>query len=65
MRLTTLFFVFFALAGIGAAQDTNFSAGPQYLVTGSSPMFLRSIATPSMSLEPSLPGLPSLPQMDR
>jgi hypothetical protein len=63
MRLTTLFCLFIALAGIGAAQDTNFSSGPQYLVTGSSPMFLRSIATPSMSLEPSLPDLPSLPQI--
>jgi hypothetical protein len=33
-------------------QDTNFSAGPQYLVTSGSPLFLRSIATPSLSLAP-------------
>jgi hypothetical protein len=41
---------------LGAAfgQDTNFAAGPQYLVNGS-PLFARSIATPSMPLsEPAL-----------
>jgi hypothetical protein len=32
------------------AQDTNFSTGPQYLVTAGNPMFLRSIATPSLNL---------------
>ena len=32
------------------AQDTNFSTGPQYLVTTENPMFLRSIATPSLNL---------------
>jgi hypothetical protein len=40
----------FALVGFSFAQDTNFSAGPQYLVTTASPMLLRSIATPSLSL---------------
>ncbi len=35
--------------GTAFGQDTNFSNGPQYLMTGS-PMFARSIATPSMSL---------------
>lgn len=39
-----------ALVGFSFAQDTNFSAGPQYLVTTGSPMLLRSIATPSLSL---------------
>jgi hypothetical protein len=39
-----------ALVGFSFAQDTNFSAGPQYLVTTGSPMMLRSIATPSLSL---------------
>jgi hypothetical protein len=63
MRLATLFCLFLALAGISAAQDTNFSAGPQYLITSSSPMFLHPIATPSLSLEPSLPAIPSLPQI--
>ncbi|HKV79158.1 MAG TPA: hypothetical protein VJP02_13510 [Candidatus Sulfotelmatobacter sp.] len=38
------------LAGISFAQDTEFSARPQYLVTTGSPMLLRSIATPSLSL---------------
>jgi hypothetical protein len=31
-------------------QDTNFANGPQYLMTGS-PMFARSISTPTLSLE--------------
>jgi hypothetical protein len=31
-------------------QDTNFSSGPQYLMTGS-PLFARSISTPSTTLE--------------
>ncbi len=30
-------------------QDTNFASGPQYLITAGSPMFARSIATPSLS----------------
>jgi hypothetical protein len=63
MRLAILFCSLFALAGIGAAQDTNFSAGPQYLITSGSPTFLHSIATPSLSLEPSLPEVQSLPQI--
>jgi hypothetical protein len=66
MRLATPFCLLIALAGISAAQDTkdtNFSTGPQYLVTSGSTMFLRPIATPSMSLEAALPGLPSLPQI--
>lgn len=50
MRLATLFCSLFLLAGIGAAQDTNFAVGPQYLVTSSSPLFLRPIATPTLSL---------------
>jgi hypothetical protein len=43
-------FLVILVAGL-AAQDTNFSVGPQYLVT-TSPLFLHSIATPSVSLEP-------------
>jgi hypothetical protein len=31
------------------SQDTNFASGPQYLMTGS-PLFARSVATPSLSL---------------
>jgi hypothetical protein len=38
-----------AAAGICAAQESNFSTGPQYLMIGS-PMFLRPIATPTLSL---------------
>jgi hypothetical protein len=79
MRLACLFSLM-ALAGISAAQvtnqdtnqitsqvtsqDTNFSAGPQYLVTsGFSPLFARSIATPSISLAAPLPAIPSLPDI--
>jgi hypothetical protein len=43
----------FILGGISAAQDTNFASGPQYLITGQSPMFLHSIETPSLSFGPS------------
>jgi hypothetical protein len=39
-----------ALALPSAAQDTNFSTGPQYLLNGS-PLFARPITTPSLSLE--------------
>jgi len=39
-----------ALVGISLAQETNFSVGPQYLVTSGSTMLLRPIATPSLSL---------------
>jgi hypothetical protein len=42
------------LVGTSAAQDTNFSTGPQYLMTFGSPLFARPIATPSLSLD-SLP----------
>jgi hypothetical protein len=51
------------LAGISVAQSTNFAAGPQYLITTESSQFLRSIATPSLSLSTPLPPLPSLPQV--
>jgi hypothetical protein len=63
MRLASLLCLLFALAGIAAAQDTNFSTGPQYLITSSSPMFLHSIVTPSLSLEPSVPEIQTLPQI--
>ncbi len=54
MRLTTLLFALiflsgFVLDGVSTAQETSFSSGPQYLITGS-PMFLQPIATPSLSL---------------
>jgi len=49
MRLRFLLVSIPLLAVFSLAQETNFSAGPQYLIT-SDPMFLRSIATPSLSL---------------
>jgi hypothetical protein len=50
MRLATLFCSLLVLAGFTAAQDTNFSVGPQYLMTSGSPLFAQPIATPSLSL---------------
>jgi len=50
MRLITLFSLMVLLIGMGAAQDTNFSTGPQYLMNYGSPLFLHSIATPTLSL---------------
>lgn len=50
MRLNRTLLPLLALVGFSLAQDTNFSAGPQYLVTTGSPMLLRSIAPPSLSL---------------
>jgi hypothetical protein len=50
MRLHPALLPLLALVGFSLAQDTNFSAGPQYLVTTGSPMLLRPIATPSLSL---------------
>jgi hypothetical protein len=63
MRLSLFLCVLFALVGISAAQDTNFSVGPQYLMNFGSPMFAQPIATPSLSWEAPLPPLPSLPQI--
>jgi hypothetical protein len=42
------------LIGSAVAQDTNFAAGPQYLLTGS-PLLAHSIATPTLSLDAPLP----------
>ena len=56
-----LIVIFFGMIGISAAQDTNFSAGPQYLatsVTSGSTMFLQPIATPSLSLGETLSPVP-------
>ena len=62
MRLQLALLVL-VLAGISSAQDTNFPAGPQYLINTNNSRFLRPIATPSMSLDAPLPGIPSLPQI--
>ncbi len=61
MRLAC--FLVFALVGIGTAQDTNFPTGPQYLITFDSPMFARTLATPSLSLDAPLPDIQSLPEI--
>lgn len=56
MRISALL-CFLLLMGYSAAQDTNFAAGPQYLLTGS-PLLARPLATPSMSLDAPLPPIP-------
>lgn len=61
MRPGRLFCWLIVLTAISAAQDTNFSAGPQYLMTNGSPLFAQPIATPSLALGTPLPGIPSLP----
>lgn len=48
MRLSLVLF-FLSLTGFSLAQDTNFPQGPQYLIVTGSPMFMRSIATPTLS----------------
>lgn len=63
MRLSSLLFSLLVLAGTLLAQDTNFQAGPQYLITNSSNQFLQPIATPSLSLDAPLPALVSLPEV--
>lgn len=40
----------FLLIGVCASQDTNFTAGPQYLMNYGSPQFLHPISTPTLSL---------------
>jgi hypothetical protein len=56
MRIAASFFLFAALGVLltlglpAAAQDTDFSTGPQYLLNGS-PLFARPIGTPSLFLE--------------
>ena len=50
MYLQRFMVLLIALAGVSAAQETNFPIGPQYLVTVEDTMLLRPIATPSLSL---------------
>jgi hypothetical protein len=62
MRLDRVLLPLFVVVGISFAQDTNFPVGPQYLVTTGSPMLLRPIATPSLSLSgETLAGTSELP----
>jgi hypothetical protein len=46
-----IFFCLVVLAGISAAQDSNFAVGPQYLMNYGSPIVAQPIATPSLSLD--------------
>ena len=50
MRFHSLLVLFAVFTGISVAQETNFPAGPQYLITTGNPLFFRSIQTPSLSL---------------
>lgn len=61
MRLACFACSCFLLIGISAAQDTDFPAGPQYLLTGS-PLFAQSVATPSRSLDAPLPPVVTFPE---
>ena len=63
MRFSGLLLLPFVLAGISFCQSTNFSVGPQYLITTESAQFLRPIATPSLSLNATLPPSSTLPQI--
>jgi hypothetical protein len=55
MRICACVGLLVLVAGSSAAQDTNFSVGPQYLLTSGSPQFARPIATPSLSFETAMP----------
>ena len=61
MRLAGLLLLPIVFTGISLAQSTDFSVGPQYLITSPEPQFLRPIATPSLSLDAPLPPMPELP----
>lgn len=60
MRLHLVIGVLAVLAGFAAAQDTNFTTGPQYLMNYGSPLLMHSIATPSLDLN--APLVNALPQ---
>ncbi len=57
MRFAGFLLLVFSATGIAAAQDTNFPTGPQYLITFDSPLFLHSIATPTLNLDAPLPNV--------
>lgn len=50
MRLKSALALLPLLGGICFAQETNFPVGPQYLITNGTPLTIRPIATPSLSL---------------
>jgi hypothetical protein len=57
-----LLLVLLSLPGISAAQDTNFSQGPQYVITGDA-AYAQPISTPIRSLDAPLPPILSLPEV--
>jgi len=63
MRFSRLLCLLPFLCGLCVAQnqDTNFSTGPQYLANFGSPMFLRPISTPSLSLGEAPPAVSESP----
>lgn len=63
MRFSLMVLLALLCAGFCPAQDTSFQVGPQYLITATDARFLRPIATPSLSLDAPLPGIPELPQI--
>ena len=63
MRFSPAFLLVLLVAPMCCGQETNFAAGPNYLITTSDARFLRSITTPSMSLDAPLPSIPSLPEI--
>jgi hypothetical protein len=65
MRVSSALFLIVVSAALCTAQDTSFAAGPQYLITTTNTRFLHPIATPSMSLDAPLQGIPSLPPIGR
>ena len=49
MRVLSCCILVLSAVGLSLGQDTNFAAGPQYLMLGS-PLFARPISTPSLDL---------------
>ena len=64
MRIALLSCFLLAVAGMCAAQDTNFAVGPQYLLPSDKTMFAHPIATPSLALDNGLSAAPSLPAVE-
>ncbi len=58
MRLATCCFLLVFLAGMCVAQDTNFPAGPQYLMNHGSPVLLQPLVTPTLSFAPAAASAP-------
>lgn len=50
MHPRAVFILLLTLTGFSLAQSTNFPTGPQYLITTDSPLFLRPISTPSVTV---------------